>query len=100
MDTASSSSASPRAGLTEGHAIIVSRCLPTRERLLHGSDFPFPAAPKAFSSQIGNEAAERITNLTNWIRRDFELKEALGIGLVSAKRSHALGGRPAAKQPS
>lgn len=65
-----------------------------RERLLHGSDFPFPAMPKAFARQIGDEAADRLTMLTNWIQRDLELKEALGIGRVSAKRSSALGWRP------
>ena len=58
-----------------------------RDRLLHGSDFPFPAAPLAFAGRIGNEAAERLAGERNWLKLDLELKEALGIGHASARRA-------------
>lgn len=61
-----------------------------RDRLLHGSDFPFPSAPANFKAMIGKEASERISSEGNWIRRDFELKVALGIGLESARRAYRL----------
>jgi uncharacterized protein len=69
-----------------------------RDRLLHGSDFPFPIAPTAFSERIGNEAAERINNEKNGLKKDFELKQALGIGSESAKRSYKLAGIEKAKR--
>jgi uncharacterized protein len=59
-----------------------------RDRLLHGSDFPFPAAPRAFAARIGDEAAQRISNETNWLKQDFDLKEALGVGRASARRAY------------
>ena len=59
-----------------------------RSRLLHGSDFPFPAAPTAFANRIGAETALRIAKETNLLKKDFDLKEALGIGRVSAERSY------------
>jgi hypothetical protein len=67
-----------------------------RERLLHGSDFPFPVTPRMFSARIGEKAAERIAREKSWLRRDFELKEALGIGRASARRAYevARGGKP------
>ena len=58
-----------------------------RNRLLHGSDFPFPVTAAGFSARIGKETAERIDNEKNWLKKDFELKEALGIGKASAKRA-------------
>jgi predicted TIM-barrel fold metal-dependent hydrolase len=61
---------------------------PVAERLLHGSDFPFPAMPMAFAAKIGQAEALRIGAITNMIRQDFELKEALGIGRASAERAH------------
>ena len=61
-----------------------------RDRLLHGSDFPFPATPAAFSDRIGNEDALRIGGIENLIQRDFELKRSLGIGSDSAARSYSL----------
>lgn len=61
-----------------------------RDRLLHGSDFPFPSAPAAFAAMIGEEASERISREKNWIKQDFELKVALGIGLDSARRAYRL----------
>lgn len=56
-----------------------------RARLLHGSDFPFPIAPAAFSARIGEEAARRIGQERNWLKKDLDLKESLGIGRQSAK---------------
>ena len=61
-----------------------------RDRLLHGSDFPFPATPAAFSDRIGKDNALRIGGMKNLIQRDFELKRSLGIGSESAARSYSL----------
>ncbi len=61
-----------------------------RDRLLHGSDFPFPSVPAAFETVLGKETAERLTREGNWIKRDFDLKEALGVGLESARRAYRL----------
>ncbi len=58
-----------------------------RSRLLHGSDFPFPASPAAFGDRIGAAMALQLEGETNLLKKDFELKEALGIGRVSAQRS-------------
>jgi len=59
-----------------------------RDRLLHGSDYPFPAAPTAFAARIGAEAARRIEQEPNLLKKDLDLKEALGIGLASAERGY------------
>jgi hypothetical protein len=61
-----------------------------RNRLLHGSDFPFPAAPSAFASRIGEETARQLDKEMNWIKRDFDLKAALGVGRTSAKRAYEI----------
>ena len=61
-----------------------------RERLLHGSDFPFPVAPRAFAARIGDEAARRLDLEKNWLKKDLALKEALGIGHASARRAFAV----------
>lgn len=61
-----------------------------KERLLHGSDFPFPAVPSAFIGRIDKPTAERLSNEPNWIKRDFGLKDALGIGRQSAERAYEL----------
>lgn len=58
-----------------------------RSRLLHGSDFPFPASPAAFGGRIGTEAARLLEQETNLLKKDFALKEALGIGRASAERA-------------
>lgn len=60
---------------------------PVRERLLHGSDFPFPAIPAAFAGRIGSKEALRLQALPSLIRQDYALKEALGIGRASAERA-------------
>ena len=57
-------------------------------RLLHGSDFPFPAVPMAFAARIGDATATRIAKETNLLKKDFDLKEALGIGRVNAERAY------------
>ena len=61
---------------------------PVHERLLHGSDFPFPAVPMAFAGTIGTVEALRLQALPNMIQQDFALKEALGIGRASAERAY------------
>jgi mannonate dehydratase len=60
------------------------------ERLLHGSDFPFPAIPTAFSDRIGTVEALRLQALPNLIQQDYALKEALGVGRASAERAARL----------
>jgi predicted TIM-barrel fold metal-dependent hydrolase len=59
-----------------------------RDRLLHGSDFPFPAVPMGFSEKIGMAEAVRLQAMGNLLKQDYELKEALGIGRVSAERAY------------
>lgn len=60
------------------------------ERLLHGSDFPFPAAPNEFVGRIDQATADRLTKESNWLKKDFGLKQALGIGDASAQRAFQL----------
>ncbi|MCP4782614.1 MAG: amidohydrolase family protein [Fuerstiella sp.] len=60
------------------------------DRLLHGSDFPFPAAPLAFAGSLGTLEAARLQAMGNFIQQDFALKEALGIGRASAERAYRL----------
>lgn len=60
---------------------------PACERLLHGSDFPFPAIPTAFSDRLGEVETLRLQALSNLIQQDYALKEALGIGRASAERA-------------
>ena len=57
-------------------------------RLLHGSDFPFPATPLAFASVIGMQEAFQLQKMENWMAQDLALKEALGIGHSSAERAY------------
>lgn len=59
-------------------------------RLLHGSDFPFPAMPIAFAGRLGVLKAARPQAIDNLIERDFALKEALGIGRASAERAYRM----------
>jgi predicted TIM-barrel fold metal-dependent hydrolase len=61
-----------------------------RARLLHGSDFPFPVAPWAFAARIAEKAARRINREPNWLKKDLDLKEALGVGRASAKRAYVV----------
>lgn len=68
-----------------------------RARLLHGSDFPFLSAPRAFAERIGDARAQALEKEGNWMKKDFELKEALGIGRASAERAFELAAAPAAK---
>jgi uncharacterized protein len=61
-----------------------------KTRLLHGSDFPFPAMPLEFAGKIGSIKAALMQLDPNFIRQDFDLKEALGIGRASAERAYRL----------
>jgi uncharacterized protein len=58
------------------------------KRLLHGSDFPFPTVPLAFAGVIGMKEAIRLHAISNWLKQDLALKEALGIGRTSAERAY------------
>lgn len=60
------------------------------ERLLHGSDFPFPAIPTAFAGRIGAMEAPRLQVMSSLIHQDYALKEALGVGRASAERAARL----------
>lgn len=61
-----------------------------RERLLHGSDFPFPALPLAFAGVLGLKRAFRLQTIANNLDQDLALKETLGIGRPSAERAYQL----------
>ena len=61
-----------------------------RDRLLHGSDFPFPASPIEFAEKIGQQVAMQIDAEPNLLRKDFALKVALGIRRASAERAYEL----------
>jgi predicted TIM-barrel fold metal-dependent hydrolase len=61
-----------------------------KDRLLHGSDFPFPATPLAFVGSLGMLKAARLQAMKNAITQDLALKEALGIGRASAERAYRL----------
>jgi predicted TIM-barrel fold metal-dependent hydrolase len=61
-----------------------------KDRLLHGSDFPFPATPLAFVGTLGVLKALRLRAIKNPIRQDLALKEALGVGRASAERAYRL----------
>jgi uncharacterized protein len=60
------------------------------KRLLHGSDFPFPAVPLAFAGVIGLEKATSLQAMQNWMEQDLALKESLEIGRTSAERAYRL----------
>ena len=57
-------------------------------RLLHGSDFPFPATPFAFAGVVGMQQSLHLQAIQNWMEQDLALKEALGIGRNSAERAY------------
>jgi mannonate dehydratase len=59
-------------------------------RLLHGSDFPFPSTPRAFSFRIGFRPAHKLQGESNLLKRDLALKETLGFGRESAERAYTL----------
>lgn len=58
-----------------------------RDRLLHGSDFPFPINANAHADRIGKETVQAIAKEKSWIGKDYQLKKALGIGQISAERA-------------
>ena len=61
------------------------------ERLVHGSDFPFPSVPKQFEPEIGAEQALQLQNERNVLRRDLLLKEALGLEGTAERTGQLLG---------
>jgi uncharacterized protein len=60
------------------------------DRLLHGSDFPFPSVPLAFAKTIGAVTALALQSIPNTLQQDLALKNALGIGRASAERAYRL----------
>ncbi len=70
------------------HRLLGDREAPAR--LLHGSDFPFPAFPLVFAGAVGVQKAIRLQRMPNLMRQDLALKDALGIGRLSAERAHRL----------
>jgi predicted TIM-barrel fold metal-dependent hydrolase len=60
------------------------------DRLVHGSDFPFPAFPLMFAATLGPRKAIALQRIGNWMKQDLALKEALGIGQASAERAQQL----------
>lgn len=63
---------------------------PAVERLVHGSDYPFPPGPLAFAPTIGMAEATRLQKMSNMLQQDFGLKQALGVGRASAERAFKL----------
>jgi len=61
-----------------------------RDRLVHGSDFPFPSRPLMLRELLGTTTWLRLQGDQNLIRRDFAIKQALGIGRATAERSYRL----------
>jgi uncharacterized protein len=61
-----------------------------RDRLLHGSDFPFPPVPLAFTGKLGLRKAARLQAIGSLVEQDFALKISLGIGQASAERGWRL----------
>jgi predicted TIM-barrel fold metal-dependent hydrolase len=61
-----------------------------KDRLLHGSDFPFAAAPLAFAGTLGMLKAARLDAIESLVEQDFALKDALGIGRASAEKAYRL----------
>lgn len=49
------------------------------DRMIHGSDFPFPANGLVFWNRISPRMTARLATETNMIERDFQLKRALGV---------------------
>ncbi len=60
------------------------------QRLLHGSDFPFPVDPDAFTSVLGESEVASVQIVRNALDQDLALKEALGFGQASAERAYRL----------
>jgi hypothetical protein len=60
------------------------------KRLVHGSDFPFPSSPLAFTASIGPVEAARIQGIKNPLQQDLALKGALGFGRASAERAYRM----------
>ena len=61
-----------------------------RDRLVHGSDFPFPSRPLMLTGLLDTTTWLRLQGDKNLIRRDFAIKQALGIGRATAERSYRL----------
>jgi uncharacterized protein len=72
---------------------------PILERLVHGSDFPFPSFPFAYVKKIGAVNALALQAIPNVLQQDLALKEVLGIGHVSAERAYRLVMRAIAPPP-
>jgi predicted TIM-barrel fold metal-dependent hydrolase len=60
------------------------------DRLVHGSDFPFPSRPLMLSGLLDTTTWLRLQGDKNLIRRDFAIKQALGIARTTAERSYRL----------
>ncbi|MBI5849728.1 MAG: amidohydrolase family protein [Planctomycetes bacterium] len=50
-----------------------------RTRLVHGSDFPFPAIPAGFRAELGSRRVATLNAERNLLARDRMLKDALGL---------------------
>jgi uncharacterized protein len=60
------------------------------DRLLHGSDFPFPSFPLAFAPTLGLKEAIAVQRIRNWMAQDLALKKSLSIGRQSAEHAFRL----------
>ena len=61
-----------------------------RRRLVHGSDFPVPCQPWAFTRDVGRLSVFRLRRVRNPMAKDFALKKLLGVGRASAERGYRL----------
>lgn len=81
---------------TVGRVRDVGRLLahkPALERLVHGSDFPFPSQPVAFAPLVGWKGLgqlRRVQAMANLLAQDLALKDLLGMGRGCAERAHRL----------
>jgi len=69
-----------------------------RQRLVHGSDWPIPAFPPA--RRLGIPASLKLMREHNWLRRDVQIKQRLGLDADYWHRAGRLLRLPAAAQAS
>lgn len=50
-----------------------------RARLVHGSDYPFPAVPAGFRAELGERRCAELAAERNLLARELALKAALGL---------------------
>ncbi len=59
-----------------------------RAKLIHGSDWPLPPIPPVL--RVGLARAWALSRDTNWLRRDMEIKRAIGLDDAYFRRASTL----------